>query len=254
MLRIDIITIFPEVMDRLFSTSVIGRGREKKLFDLNVIDLRSFAVDRHKTVDDTRFGGGGGMVLKPEPLAAALDSLGMDFDNFDRDRMRIVLTSATGKIFDQEAGKQLSLLDRLVIICGHYKGVDERILELYPVDEVSVGDFVLTGGEPATWVLVDAVVRLIPGVMGNFESAIDDSFTEDHLLGAPVYTRPAEFRGLQPPPELLTGDHARIKEFRRKMALRKTVQNRPELLEKADLTAEEIAYIKSLDIESESEK
>jgi len=246
MLKIDVITLFPEALAAPLSSSMLGRGKENGFFDISIINLRDFATDRHKTVDDTRFGGGGGVVLKPEPLAAALDNLGIEFDNFDPEMTRIVLTSAAGKVFDQQTAVRLSLLERLVIICGHYKGVDERILQLYPIEEISIGEFVLTGGEPAAWTIIDAVLRLIPGVMGNFESAIDDSFAEDKLLGAPVYTRPAEFRGLKAPEELLSGNHEEIRRFRRKMAIEKTYRNRPELLDKADLTIEEKEYLKKI--------
>lgn len=246
MLRIDIITLFPESLEPALSSSVLGRGRESGLFDIKILNLRDFATDKHRTVDDTRFGGGGGMVFKPEPLAAALDSLGIDFDKFDRDKMRIILTAASGKPFEHDTAVRLSLMERLVVICGHYKGVDERILQLYPIDEVSIGDFVLTGGEPAAWTIVDAVVRLIPGVMGNFESAIDDSFTEDQLLGSPDFTRPAEFRGLKVPEELLSGNHEEIRQYRRRMAIAKTYQNRPEILETVDLTIEEKEFLKKI--------
>lgn len=246
MLRIDIITLFPEALEPALSSSVTGRGRESGLFDIKILNLRDFATDKHKTVDDTRFGGGGGMVFKPEPLAAALDSLGVDYENIDRDRTRIILTAAGGRMFEHGMAVKLSLLERLVIICGHYKGVDERILQLYPIEEVSIGDFVLTGGEPAAWTMVDAVVRLIPGVMGNFESAIDDSFSEDRLLGAPDYTRPAEFRGLKVPEELLSGNHEEIRKYRRRMAIKKTYRNRPELLEKVELSIEEKEYLEDI--------
>ena len=247
MLKIDVITLFPAALGAPLEASVLGRAKGKELFDIRLIDLRGFATDKHRTVDDTRFGGGGGMVLKPEPLAAALDSLGIDFANFDRSRTRIVLTAAAGRLLDQETAVKLSLLEHLVIICGHYKGVDERILQLYPIDEVSLGDFVLTGGEPAAWAIIDAVVRLIPGVMGNFESAIDDSFAEDHLLGAPVYTRPAEFRGLTVPEELQSGNHEEIRKYRRRMALTKTRENRPEMLDAAELSDEEHAFLRRID-------
>jgi tRNA (guanine37-N1)-methyltransferase len=246
MLRIDLITLFPDALRTPLSASTLGRGQESELFDINIIDLRDFALDKHRTVDDTRFGGGGGMVLKPEPLAGALDSLGLDFQNFDRSKYRMLLTAASGKPFDQDLAVRLSLLERLVIICGHYKGVDERIAQIYPIDEVSIGDFVLTGGEPAAWVMVDAVLRLIPGVLGNFESAIDDSFADEHLLGAPVYTRPAEFRGLTVPDELMSGNHEEIRRYRRRMALKKTFLTRPELLSTADLTDEDMKYIHTL--------
>lgn len=246
MLRIDVITLFPQALAVPLEASVLGRGKGKELFDIRLIDLREFATDKHRTVDDTRFGGGGGMVFKPEPLAAALDSLGIDYGAVDPARTRIVLTAAGGRPFHHDLAVKLSLLERLVIICGHYKGVDERILQLYPVEEVSIGDFVLTGGEPAAWVMIDAVLRLIPGVMGNFESAIDDSFAEDHLLGAPVYTRPAEFRGLTVPEELQSGNHEVIRRFRRMAAIRKTLANRPEMLETADLSDDEREFVKKI--------
>jgi tRNA (guanine37-N1)-methyltransferase len=246
MLRIDLITLFPAALEAPLSASTLGRGKESQLFDINIIDLRNFAFDKHRTVDDSLFGGGGGMVLKPEPLAACLDSLGLDFAAFSRQRTRLLLTAASGRPFNQESAVRLSLLERLVIICGHYKGVDERILQLYPIDEVSIGDFVMTGGEPAAWVIIDAVLRLIPGVVGNFESAIDDSFADEHLLGAPVYTRPAEFRGLLVPDELLSGNHELIARFRRQAALVKTLRNRPELLEAAELSAEDLEYIRKI--------
>jgi len=246
MLRIDVITLFPPALETALTSSVLGRKKEDELFDIHIINLRDFAVDKHHTVDDTRFGGGGGMVFKPEPLAAALDSLDIDYDRFDRDKARLILTAASGKRFDQETATRLSLLERLVIICGHYKGVDERILELYPIDEVSIGDFVLTGGEPAAWVIIDAVLRLVPGVMGNFESAVDDSFADDELLGAPDYTRPAEFRGLRVPDELLSGNHEEIRKYRRLKAVEKTYRNRPELLDKVELTKDELEYLEKI--------
>lgn len=245
-MKIDVITLFPESLEAPLGASILGRENAKELFDIRFINLRGFATDKHNTVDDTRFGGGGGMVLKPEPLAAALDSLGIDFDNFDFQKNRIVLTAASGKPMTQKVAIRFSLLERLVIICGHYKGVDERILEIYPIDEISIGDFVMTGGEPAAWTIIDAVVRLIPGVMGNFESAVDDSFTEDQLLGAPVYTRPAVFRDIDIPEELLSGDHEEIRKFRRRQAIKKTFENRPELLDNIELSEEEEKYLKKM--------
>ncbi len=247
MLHIDIITLFPEALKEPLASSVLGRGREKRLFDINILNLRDFATDKHSTVDDTRFGGGGGMVLKVEVLSAALDSLGLDFNRDDESRTRILLTSATGPVFKQKLAVKLSLLDRLVIICGHYKGIDERLLSLYPIEEVSIGDFVLTGGEPAAAVMVDAIVRLVPGVMGNFESAVDDSFCQDNLLGAPDYTRPAEFRGLKVPEVLLGGNHKEIERFRRDEALKKTLKNRPDLLESADLSKQDKNFLKEIE-------
>lgn len=244
MLRIDIITLFPEALEPPLEASVLGRGKTDELFDIRIINLRDFATDKHATVDDTPFGGGGGMVLKVEVLTAALENLDIDFDDFDRNKTRILLTSAAGAAFKQHTAMELSMLERLIIICGHYKGVDERILRLFPIDEISIGDFVLTGGEPAAWVMIDAIIRLIPGVVGNFESAIADSFTDDALLGAPSYTRPAEFRGLSVPDKLLSGNHAEIDKYRRWAAIEKTLANRPELLDKADLSRDEQEFVK----------
>lgn len=246
MLRIDIITLFPQALAVPLSASTLGKGHGKELFDINIIDLRDFTTDKHRTVDDTRFGGGGGMVLKPEPLAGALDSLGIDYAKFDREKIRVILTAASGRLFNQDAAVRMSLLERLVIICGHYKGVDERILQLYPIEEYAIGEFVLTGGEPAAWVMIDAVLRLVPGVLGNFESAIDDSYAEDQLLGAPVFTRPAQFRGLAVPDELLSGNHEEIRRYRRRMALKKTLVHRPELLDRTELTKEDSEYLNIL--------
>ncbi len=238
-MKIEIITLFPGYFDSVISQSIIGRGKEKALFDIKIIDLRDYTSDRHRTADDKPFGGGGGMVLKVEPLDACLNSLGHRKSGDPSDR--IVLTSAAGKLFDQQKAVELSLCRRLTIICGHYLGVDERILALYNIEELSVGDYVMTGGEPAAAVMLDAIVRLLPGVLGNFESALDDSHLEG-LLGAPVYTRPEEYGGLKVPSELLSGDHKLIEKYRRQEAIRKTVQNRPELLKKADLGQDDLNF------------
>lgn len=238
-MKIEIITLFPGYFDSVIRQSIIGRGKEKALFDIEIIDLRDYTSDRHRTADDKPFGGGGGMVLKVEPLDACLNSLGHRKPGDPGDR--IVLTSATGKLFNQQKAVELSLTRRLTIICGHYLGVDERILALFDIEEISVGDYVMTGGEPAAAVMLDAIVRLLPGVLGNFESALDDSHLE-RLLGAPVYTRPEEYRGLRVPSELLSGDHKLIDRYRRQEAIRKTVQNRPELLIEAELSQDDLKF------------
>ncbi|HOZ08465.1 MAG TPA: tRNA (guanosine(37)-N1)-methyltransferase TrmD, partial [candidate division Zixibacteria bacterium] len=200
---------------------------------------------RHRTVDDTPFGGGGGMLLKVEPLDRCLASLGYrrrGQDGPPHERERIILTSAAGATFRQDAAVRYSLCERVTIICGHYLGVDERILQLYEVDEVSIGDYVLTGGEPAAAVLVDAVARLIPKVLGNFESALEDSYM-NQLLGTPSYTRPAVYEGLAVPEPLLSGNHAEIRDYRRRRALERALERRPDLLAAAELTDEERAWI-----------
>ena len=231
-MKVEIITLFPGYFDSVVKQSIVGRGIEDKLFEIRIINLRDYTLDKHQTADDKPFGGGGGMVLKIEPLAGCLRDLG--YGKKSPDKSRIILTSAAGQQFGQSKAVEYSLLDRLTIICGHYLGVDERLLSMFEIDEVSIGDYVLTGGEPAAAVILDAVVRLIPGVLGNFESALSDSHSEK-ILGTPVYTRPEEFEGLSVPAVLKDGNHSLVAKFRRQEAIRKTLKNRPELLEKLEL-------------------
>jgi len=240
-MKFEIITLFPDYFSLALRQSLIGKAWEKRLFDIEIINLRDFAVDKHHTVDNTPFGGGGGMVLMMEPMDRCLRSLGylpVGEGGARSAKERLLLTSAAGRLFKQEKAIEYSLLDRLTVFCGHYIGVDERIIQMYEPDEISIGDYVLTGGEPAAAVIVDAVARLIPKVLGNFESALNDSHMNE-LTGAPSYTRPAEYAGLAVPEELISGDHARVKEFRRKAAIRKCLKTRPDLLENAELTSEE---------------
>ncbi|MBD3257695.1 tRNA (guanosine(37)-N1)-methyltransferase TrmD [candidate division GN15 bacterium] len=234
-MKFEILTLFPDYFSLSLRQSLIGKAREKQLFDIETINLRDFATDKHRTVDAPPFGGGGGMVMMLEPLDACLQSVGIrpKAETQTEARSRVVLTSAAGKPFTNDRAVEYSLLDRLTIICGHYDGVDERLLELYEIDEVSIGDYVLSGGEPAAAVIIDAVARLMPGVLGNFESALDDSYM-DGLLGAPSYTRPAEYKGLKVPEELVSGNHALIKKFRREQAIAKCKQNRPELIDRLE--------------------
>jgi len=242
-MKIEIITLFPGYFDSILEESIIGRGIKNGLFEAKVIDLRAYAEDKHQTADDKPFGGGGGMVLKLEPLVKCLRDLG--YGPSTPVGSRIVLTSAAGLQFSHGQAVRFSLLERLTIICGHYLGVDERLLSLFEIREVTIGDYVLTGGEPAAAVMLDAVTRLIPGVLGNFESALADSHTEG-LLGCPVYTRPEVFEGLTVPATLIGGNHAEVAKFRRREAMRKTFLNRPELLENADLDESEKDYIYTL--------
>lgn len=229
-MKFEIVTLFPDYFSLSLKQSLIGKAWDKKLFDIEIIDLRDFATDKHHTADATPYGGGGGMVLLLEPLDGCLQSLGYR-PGAGAATERIILTSAAGRPFVQSLAVECSLCERLTIICGHYLGVDERLLSLYEIDEVSIGDYVLTGGEPAAAVMIDAVARLIPKVLGNFESALDDSHM-DMVIGAPCYTKPAEYAGLQVPEALLSGDHARIAEFRRESAIEKCRRNRPDLIEK----------------------
>lgn len=248
-MKFEIITLFPDYFELSLRQSLIGKAVEKKLFDIEIIDLRDFATDKHRTVDATPFGGGGGMVIKVEPLDRCLKSLGYNHlaQGFSGSAdERIVLTSAAGKKFDQDMAVGYSLKKRMTIICGHYLGIDERILELYDIDEVSIGDYILTGGEPAAAVMLDAVARLIPKVLGNFESALNDSYM-DQITGTPCYTRPPDYEGLEVPEELLSGDHKRIKKFRRMEAIKKCLKNRPDLLKEAELSSEELKFIDSIE-------
>ena len=235
---------------------MVGKARDKQLFDIEILNLREFATDKHRITDEPPFGGGGGMVLKLEPLDKALRSLGYtpksDSDLFEKPG-RILLTSAAGKQFDQATAIKFSLEERLTIICGHYLGVDERLLDLYDITELSIGDYVLTGGEPAALVMIDAVVRLIPKVLGNFESALGDSFM-NQLLGAPCYTRPPEYEGHKVPEYLLSGDHAEIKKLRMKQALKRCKERRPDLLERADLSDDELKMLDQIDREEKKER
>ncbi len=230
-MKIEVVTLFPEFFRSPLETSMIARARAQGLAQIGVHDLRSFAEDRHHTVDDTPYGGGGGMVIKPEPVARAWEALELR-------EARCIYLSADGVPLDQRLAIELSLVPRLVLLCGHYKGVDERIRLRHIDQEISVGDYVLTGGEPAALILIDAVVRLIPGVLGNFSSALEDSFQED-LLDCPWYTRPAVFAGQAVPEVLLSGDHQQVRAWRRRQALRRTFERRPDLLARAPLDEEE---------------
>lgn len=247
-MKFEIITLFPDYFTLSLRQSLIGKAVEKKLFDIEIINPREFATDKHRTVDDTPFGGGGGMVMKLEPLDRCLQSLGYRHkaNNFEpNQKERILLTSAAGQLFNQPKAIEYSLYDRITIICGHYLGIDERLLNLYDIDELSIGDYILTGGEPAASVMLEAIARLIPKVLGNFESALQDSYM-DQIVGTPCYTRPADYNGLTVPDELMSGDHKKIKDFRRKAAIRKSLATRPDLLENAELTEEEKEFVDNL--------
>lgn len=245
---VDVLTIFPNVFSGPLDESLIRRAKEKKLLEVRIHNLRDFAEDKHKTTDDVPFGGGRGMVMKLEPLCRALDSV-LNQDEVEAS-VSIILTTPRGERFSQTKAKELSLKDRLVVVCGHYKGIDERLRMLYPLEEISIGDYVLTGGEFPAMVIIDAVVRLIPGVLGDFESAQTDSFFEG-ILGPPEYTRPAEFKGLRVPEVLLSGDHEKVKRWRRKEALKRTLQKRRDLLNWELLSSEERKWIEEIEREKE---
>ena len=248
LMLIDVLTIFPAVFSGPLDESLIKKAKEKGLLNVRIHNIRDFALDKHQTTDDVPFGGGGGMVMKLEPLCRAMESvLNHDEEGWSAG---VVLTTPQGERFSQSKAKELSLKDQLVVICGHYKGIDERMKMLYPLEEISVGDYVLTGGEVPAMLIIDAVARLIPGVLGDFESAQTDSFFEG-ILGPPEYTRPAEYKGLKVPEVLLSGDHEKVKRWRRREALKRTLQRRPDLLDWELLSDEEREWIESVGKEEE---
>jgi len=220
--RIDVFTIFPAVVEGPLSGSLLGRAIGAGLLDVRLHDLREWTQDRHRSVDDAPFGGGPGMVMKPEPFFAAVESL-------DPERGRVLLTSPAGRRLDQERVRELSSEGHLTILCGRYEGVDERVVDGLPAEEVSIGDYVLSGGELPALVLIEAVTRLIPGVIGKEESHQQDSFSSGRLLDHPHYTRPQEFRGMPVPEVLVSGNHGEIDRWRRDAAIEKTRRNRPDL-------------------------
>ena len=224
-MQIDILTLFPEICRAPLSESMMKRAQENKIVDLRIHNLREWTTDKHHIVDDAPFGGGQGMVMKPEPIFAAVEEL----RGASGDKSKIILMSPAGRRFNQQIAGELSRESHLIIVCGHYEGVDHRVIEHLIDLEVSIGDYVLTNGAVAAVVLVDAVVRLMPGVLGHEQSAADDSFSRG-LLEAPQYTRPAEFRGWKVPDVLLSGNHAEIAAWRKTQALQRTRENRPDLL------------------------
>ena len=239
-MRIDVITIFPEMIANGVGYSVVKRAQENGLLNVVVHDLRDFAHNPHRSVDDYCYGGGAGMLMKPEPLFEAVKSIPVD------DSTKTVLLSPQGELLTQDTARRLSLLDYLILICGHYKGVDERVRQALITDEISIGDYVLSGGEIPALVLMDAVSRLIPGVLGNYESAQDDSFTEG-ILDCPHYTRPAEYQDMRVPEVLLSGDHERIRKWQRQQAIMRTFHRRPELLENVPLSDEDLEFLNTLE-------
>ena len=237
-MRIDILTIFPGMFRGPFEESIVKRAVEKGIVQIFLHDIRDYASDRHRTVDDYPYGGGPGMVMKPEPLFAAVE----DVQGQAAERGPVVLLTPQGRLFDQEVAVELARHDRLILICGHYEGVDARVHEHLATDEISIGDYVLSGGELAAMVVVDAVVRQLPGALGSPLSTADDSFAQG-LLEHPQYTRPADFRGMSVPEVLLSGNHGEIARWRRQQSLLRTAQRRPDLLARADLTEEEKQWL-----------
>jgi tRNA (guanine37-N1)-methyltransferase len=264
-MHFDVITIFPDFFHGPLDYGIVRRAREAKLIDIAVHDLRDFTHDRHRTADDRPFGGGEGMVMKPEPIFEAVESLVGPVDDVQRANVlaktAIVLLSASGKLFRQETARQFSQLDRMILICGRYEGVDERVAERLATDEISIGDFVLSGGELAAAMVLDAVTRLIPGALGNEDSTENESFSatppgsvrgsssaqqitdsfavaDRGILDYPHYTRPQNFRGWEVPEVLVSGNHEEVRRWRQRMAMEKTRRNRPDLLAGRSLRAE----------------
>ena len=225
-MTIEILTVLPELLTSPFEHSMMKRAQEKGLLTIKLHNLRDWAINKHGQVDDYQYGGGAGMVMICEPLANAIDQL-QEAGKFDE----IIFMTPDGARFDQKQANTLSLQNRILIICGHYKGIDQRIRDLYVTKEISIGDYVLSGGELAAAVVVDAIGRLIPGVLNDETSALTDSF-QDNLLAPPVYSRPAEFKGLAVPPILLTGDPKKVDEWRQEQAILRTKERRPDLLDK----------------------
>ena len=244
-MHFDILTLFPGLFAGAFQESIIKRAREAGLVTIDLHDIRDYATGRHKITDDTPYGGGGGMIMKPEPIFAAVEAiLGQNAET-----VPVILLTPKGRPFSQAVARELSRKPRLLLICGRYEGVDERVHQNLVTDEISIGDYVLSGGEIPAMVIVDAVTRLIPGVLGDPSATFEDSHAEG-LLEYPHYTRPPLFRGQAVPDVLLSGHHAEITRWRRQQALRRTWERRPDLLERARLTEEDRAYLRQLKAET----
>jgi tRNA (guanine37-N1)-methyltransferase len=238
--RFDLVTIFPRLFDGALAEGIVRRAIERGIVDITVHDLRDYAADRHRSVDDVSYGGGPGMVFKPEPLFKAVDAI-----RAEGEVDAVILTSPQGRPFTQRDAGRLALMRRVAVLCGRYEGIDDRVREALVTDEISIGDYVLSGGELPALVIVDAVVRLLPGAVGDEESVVAESFSRG-LLDFPHFTRPAEFRGLKVPDVLLSGHHEDIRRWRKREALRRTVRQRPDLLESAELDSEEREMLRAL--------
>jgi tRNA (guanine37-N1)-methyltransferase len=246
-IHFDILTLFPGLFAGVFDESMVKRAREAGLVTIALHNIRDYAAGRHRITDDTPYGGGGGMVIKPEPVAAAVEAvLGEALGT-----VPVVLLTPQGRLFNHQVARELSRQRRLLLLCGRYEGVDERVRELLVTDEISIGDYVLSGGEVAAMAIIEAVTRLIPGALGDPGAAFEDSHAEG-LLEYPHYTRPTVFRGHAVPEVLLSGNHAEIVRWRRRQALRRTWQRRPDLLDQARLSAEDLAYLRELEEENQT--
>ena len=246
-MTVDILTVFPEMFESVFSASILGRAREQGLLDIRLTDIRPFSAAKHKNTDDYPFGGGAGMVMTAQPIMDAMAAVSASLPNARR-----VYLGPRGKKLTTALARELSLEPALILLCGHYEGVDQRALDACIDEEISIGDYILTGGELAAMVLTDCVARFIPGVLGSSESPEEESFS-DGLLEYPQYTRPRDLNGQTVPEVLLNGDHAKIRAWRRRESLRATLRFRPDLLEKADLSPADLKMLKELENECSSE-
>jgi tRNA (guanine37-N1)-methyltransferase len=240
-MKIDVLSLFPDMFSGVFGQSILKKAQEKSAVQFQVLDFRHFSSNKHRNVDDYPYGGGAGMVLTPQPLFDAVEALTKETS----EKPRIILLCPQGERFSQKKAEELSKEKHLIFLCGHYEGYDERIREHLITDEISIGDYVLTGGELGAMVVIDAVTRLLPGVLGKEESHLQDSFTTG-LLEHPQYTRPADFRGMKVPDVLMSGNHKNIEEWRKKESLRRTFERRPDLLENIQLTEEEEKWFKEI--------
>lgn len=247
-MQIDVVTIFPDFFGSPLQTSILGRAQQAGLVTIQIQDLRTFTDDKHHVVDDYPYGGGPGMVMKAEPFLAATERLLADAP----EGTPVIFFTPQGQLLTQQRVRQLSEYQHLILLCGHYEGVDERVRQAVVTEEISIGDYVLTGGEPGALVLIDALVRLVPGVLGNENSAETESFAEG-LLEHPHYTRPAELRGMRVPQVLLSGHHEQIRRWRRKQSLRRTLTRRPDLLSIAELTEEDRKLLDEIEQELQKE-
>ncbi|OIK13961.1 tRNA (guanosine(37)-N1)-methyltransferase TrmD [Bacillus sp. MUM 116] len=247
MMKIDILTLFPDMFTGVLGQSILHKAAEKSAVEYNVVNFRDYADNKHNTVDDYPYGGGAGMVLKPQPIFDAVADLKEKAASLNP---KVILLCPQGSRYDQRKAEELAREEHLIFICGHYEGYDERIREHIVTDEISIGDYVLTGGELGSMVVIDSVVRLLPEVLGNEESHLKDSFSTG-LLEHPHYTRPADFRGVKVPDVLLSGNHKLIEEWRNKEALRRTLLRRPDLLDKIELTCEQEKWLQEVKNESE---
>lgn len=244
-MHFDILTLFPNMFRSPFEESIIKRASEQGLVTITIHNIRDYAAGKHRVTDDAPYGGGGGMIMKPEPIVHAVESI---LGTEDSTRVPVILLTPQGRPFTQRVARELSAYSRILLICGRYEGVDERVRKLLASDEISVGDYVLTGGEIPAMVIVDAVTRLIPGVLGDPSATSKDSHA-DGLLEYPQYTRPPVFRGHAVPEILVSGNHAAVELWRRRQALRRTHERRPDLLDKAVLTEQDRAFLEALELE-----